>query len=406
MLLNQDLCSGCGACYILCPYNAIRMVIDGGAYKATVVDFRCRHCGLCEKVCPSYTMNDRISLDNFGIGHFIRCYIGYSTDESIRWSSSSGGLVTTILCSLLNKGLISGAIVVRDNPKYPLSSEVVIARDVKDVKSAMGSRYRPVKPSFKIKDLLDLKGKMAVVGLPCHIWGFRKIEEMSKELKRKILMHLGLFCGKCPNFYATIYFIRKVAGLSEEYVVKMSYRGEGWPGRITIETNDNHVSTFEYKDWVNFSYFPNFIPVRCMLCYDLTNQLADISLGDAWGLAKDEVGVSVAISRTRIGEEVLQQLNNDGEIFLHEVSPEHISKGQGLEHKIRRSLLRCFIWQRIFKQPTPTLPHSIEKISMMEWHLNLAYCTLSYVSRKSFARMMLNELSPLMSKLKKMTRMK
>lgn len=382
------------------------MVINSGAYKATVVDSKCRHCGLCEKVCPSYAINNQISLNNFGIGHFIRCYIGYSTDESIRWASSSGGLVTTILCSFLNKGLISGAIVVRDNPKYPLKPEMVIARDVKDIKSAMGSRYCPVKPNFKIKDLLDLEGKIAVVGLPCHIWGFRKIEKINEKLKEKVLIHLGLFCGKCPNFYATIHFIRKVASLNEEKIVKMSYRGKGWPGRITIETNDNHASTFELKDWYNFSYFPNFIPVRCMLCYDLTNQLADISLGDAWGLSKNEVGVSVAISRTRIGEEVLQQLNNDGEIFLHEVSPEHISKGQGLEHKISRSLLRCFIWQRIFKRPTPTLPHSIGKISMREWYLNLAYCTLSYVSQKGFARMILNELSPLMFKLKKITQMK
>ena len=75
-------------------------------------------CGLCEKVCPSPLVNQKIMVN--GLGNFIRCYISYSTDENIRWKVSSSGLVTTILPSLLKEDRISGAVIVKDDSRDPL----------------------------------------------------------------------------------------------------------------------------------------------------------------------------------------------------------------------------------------------------------------------------------------------
>lgn len=397
---EANLCSGCGACSIVCPYDAVGMRVSlDGAYRPFIDFSKCTHCELCGKVCPSLSINRRIEVD--GLGNFIHCYIGYSTDANIRWSSSSGGLAATLLLSLLEEGMISGAVVVSDNPKDPLRPLMTFVRGEEEIRKAMGSRYCPVEPRLKVKDMISEEGKIAVVGLPCHIWAFRKLEEVDEKLKEKILIHLGLFCGKSPNFYATAYFLRKVAGEDEGNVAKVAYRGRGWPGKITVITKQGNNFTFEYGDWINFSYYPHFFPVRCVLCYDITNQLADISVGDAWGLAHDNVGTSVIITRTNMGERILQHLCRDGRIILREVSPEHVSKGQGLDVKVRRSLIRAYIWWKVFKQPIPFTAFAHERLSVKDWIFNLGYCIWLYMAQNPLIRTILCNLTPYISKLMK-----
>jgi coenzyme F420 hydrogenase subunit beta len=403
VLLETSLCSGCGACYAICPYDAIDMKISlDGSYKPFIDSSKCKGCALCERVCPSSPANQKIMVNGFG--SFIRCYIGYSTDATLRWKASSGGVVTTIFLSLLEEGIISGAVVVKDNPRDPLKPLMTFVKNKEEIIEAMGSKYCPVKPFFKVKDLVKEPGKIAVVGLPCHILAFKKLEEVDGKLRSKIFIHLGLFCGKCPNFYAVTYFLRKIAGVNERDVTRISYRGKGWPGKISISTKHGNLLCFEYSEWVNFAYYPHFIPVRCALCYDTTNQQADISLGDAWGLAYDSIGTSVIIARTLIGESVVQHLHEVGRLILREVRPEQISQGQGLEDKIKNSLIRAYIWQRIFHQPSPFIFSSLPMTSIKNWVFNLGYCTWLYIAQNRLIRIVLCNTTQQISKILKLIR--
>jgi len=262
-----------------------------------------------------------------------------------------------------------------------------------------------LEPRFKAKDLINEHGKVAVVGLPCHIWGFKKLEQVEGKIKDKILIHLGLFCGKCPNLYAVIYFLRKIANVNEVDVAKMSYRGKGWPGNVTVLTKQGKSFNFELNKWYNFSYHPHFIPVRCVLCYDITNQQADISLGDAWGLAPhDKIGASVVIARTPIGESTIQHLREIRRLILCEAKPEQIIQGQGLENKIRNTLIRAYIWRRIFRQPSPFTLSSLPRTSIKNWIFNLGYCTWLYIAQNRLIRIVLGNTTPQISKILKLIR--
>jgi len=404
-IVQSNLCCGCGACYAICPHDAIDMKIAlDGAYRPFIDLSKCSFCRLCERVCPGVPFAQKIMVN--GLGSLIRCYVGYSTDSTIRWKASSGGLVTTILLSLLEESVISGAVVVKDNPDDPLRPFMTLVKDEEEIKGAMGSRYCPVEPRFKVKDLIREQGKIAVVGLPCHIQAFRRLEEVVRELRNKVLIHLGLFCGKSPNFYAITYFLRKVAEVYESDIAHISYRGRGWSGKGIIITKHGNSFAFGLSNWCNFSYYPHFIPIRCAMCYDITNQHADISLGDAWGLSHDKVGTSVIITRTHIGESIIQHLHNTGRLVLHEVKPEQISRGQGLENKVKNSLVRTYMWHKIFHQLIPFAIFNPPKTSIRNWIFNLGYCTLLYITQNRFMRIAFCNITPQISKILRLAKWK
>jgi NADPH-dependent glutamate synthase beta subunit-like oxidoreductase/CheY-like chemotaxis protein/NAD-dependent dihydropyrimidine dehydrogenase PreA subunit len=58
--VNQDLCSGCGVCAALCPYDALKLMKSDGGQVAVIDDIKCKRCGLCVSACPS----EAISIEN------------------------------------------------------------------------------------------------------------------------------------------------------------------------------------------------------------------------------------------------------------------------------------------------------------------------------------------------------
>lgn len=396
-LENDILCVGCGVCYIACPSNAIKFKIQRSGVYSPIIDRNlCTNCGVCIKVCPVPYLHVESLLKPESP---ISCYIGYSNNINIRWSASSGGLVSTALIFLFREKLIDGAVVALSDESNPYTVHWKVIRDEYDVLRAMGSKYIPLTPGFRLNDLMNLK-RFAVVGLPCHIWGFRRLEEIFNDLKDRVAIYLGLFCGRCPNIYALIYFIRKYLGLYENHIRRVSFRGRGWPGKLTFESSKGEKLISKYGKWIEFSYYPHFIPEHCALCCDILNRQADISFGDAWGLATDRLGTSVAISRTIRGNELLNQMASKGLVTLMPVSLNSVLKGQGYYFKLRNSLLRNYIWYKIYRRPALLHISVTPKTSFTSYTLNLLYCLLLYLSRKYIIRRILCEVTPILTRLR------
>jgi NADPH-dependent glutamate synthase beta subunit-like oxidoreductase/CheY-like chemotaxis protein/NAD-dependent dihydropyrimidine dehydrogenase PreA subunit len=63
IMLNQDLCSGCGVCVTVCPYDALSLVKADGGRVAVMDTIKCKRGGLCVSSCPSgaVTINDSLA---------------------------------------------------------------------------------------------------------------------------------------------------------------------------------------------------------------------------------------------------------------------------------------------------------------------------------------------------------
>lgn len=371
---QNDLCTGCGTCISICPNQAIKIIKNDskGIYKPIIDNMACTSCGICYRICPGHAVDFmQLNMQIFGgesdndlIGHYLNCYIGYSVEHNIRYNSASGGLITALLISALENGIVDGVLVTKMSKANPMEPQPFIARTKEDIISASKSKYCPVPANIAIKHILDNDGKFAIVGLPCHIQGIRKAEAINKNLKDKIVLHLGIFCNHSGNFLGIEYLLQKY-GIKRDDVTRLDYRGEGWPGGMTIELTSSpkkFISLFDYWIDVFESYF---IPMRCTLCSDETCELADISFGDIFLpeiLENDGIGTSVIISRNAIGDKLIQCAISKGKIALTKISSEMVIQSQkGVLESKKRKISARFFYFRLFNKKIPTYNQKLLK---------------------------------------------
>ena len=344
--VQDSLCIGCGNCTNICKANCIKMVDDGEAYFPIIDQAKCNGCGACIEVCPGYAVDfNGLNLEIFGkiprnylIGNHINVYLGYSSDENIRFNASSGGLVTSLLIYAMEEKVIDGALVTGMSDLNPLKPKPFIATSKEEIISAMGSKYCPVPLNAAMGDIIRGNGRFAIVGLPCQIAGIRKLERKMPKLREKVVYHFGLFCSHTVNFKATL-FLLHLFGIDEKRVSKLRYRGGGWPGYITVTMSDGAQKSIPFIWYGKYHELFFFTPTRCMLCPDPLSQLADVSFGDAWIpeiIEKDTKGTSVCITRTNIGQKLLENATSAGKIILQEMTPDQFRKILPSTFRLRR----------------------------------------------------------------------
>ena len=338
-VVQDNLCMGCGTCVSMCPVAAISLVKEDayGSFLARIRAEQCTNCGICFAVCPGHAIDvDQMSnvflpdaLKDERLGPYLKCYLGYSADDQTRYEGSTGGMVTSILLYALESGLIDGALVARmpaDGKRMP---EPYIAKSAKEILGSARSLYCPVPANLAVREILETPGRYAVVGIPCHLHGIRKAELISKKLRRRIVLHLGVFCAFGTPFNATEFAMERL-GLKPSQVKDVAYRGKGFPGGFYFTLTDgSQVFQRMFEAWDrDLSAFK--VP-RCMYCHDKTAELADISFGDAWlpeVIASDTLGTNVLIARSRTGVDVLMKMKASQKIEITSIEKQRVLESQ------------------------------------------------------------------------------
>jgi coenzyme F420 hydrogenase subunit beta len=398
-VVKDGLCTGCGTCIALCPEEAIELTIDKkkGIYVPELDEEKCNNCGVCLKVCPGHEVDFKaLNLEIFGkepediiIGNYLNCYFGHATDYNIRYNSASGGFITQLLIFALEEGIIDGALVTRMKKDKPLEPEPFIARTKEEIIEASKSKYCPVPANIALKEILESKDneRFAVVGVPCHIQGIRKAEMINKKLKQKIVLQLGLWCSTTCNFLGTEFVLKRL-GVSKEEVRELDYRGEGWPGGMSVQLKNGEKRFILLGDYWDTN-FSSFTPSRCRLCSDAIAEFADICFGDYRGrdeFLKEKIGNSGIISRTRAGEDVLQRMLSKQKVEIWKVSSSDVATSQGYFHSKKR-VKAVFNLFRLIGKKIPIYnqellkPHLITYLQEISLHLQTLLASRRYLWR-------------------------
>lgn len=326
---EHHICTGCGACALVCPVEAVSMAETPAGFLSANVNDTCIGCGLCRRVCPSVAENTGkfISGDLFH-GEQIAAFTGYASDDTLRRNGQSGGLVTALLCHLLETGQIDGAAVSRFDPASR-RAQAFIARTPEEIFSSAGSCYTQC---AMLPVLKDKQERLALTALGCQSEALKLLADIKPELVPEFT--IGLICAG-QNSGHMIDDICTHAGVCAPVQFRFRDKGAGgWPGEITLKTGENTVT-------VPNAYRHKIKPIyechRCLACFDQMNGNADIVCGDPWGLTgKDGTeGCTAVLVRTEKGRRLLEEAQMRGVICLEPLDPEDLFRGQTVDTRHR-----------------------------------------------------------------------
>lgn len=355
-ITDNALCTACGGCSGICPANAISIETNTAGYIVANIDFdKCISCEKCYHICPSVRDNTP-KMDNVDIfhGEYIEGYVGYATDNEIRQKSQSGGIVTALLCYLLDKNEIDGAIVNRFS-KQTKRPEVIFEDSKIGIKESSGSYYSQ---SSVVSEVLKHQDKKtAAVVLGCQ---GESINLIRKRFPKTVLPKylIGLICaGQHSGNY--INQLIKEAGCNRHKVTKFRFKDKsagGWPGNIKIYTDRNN---YVLDKKIRHTLKPVYEAHRCLYCFDQMNIFTDITVGDPWGITNrtEKEGNTVIIARTEKGKALIENACRDGVIDVEKLSVDNIIKGQTVDNRLKTQF---FTSMSLAKEKGYSVPYKLD----------------------------------------------
>jgi len=277
-----------------------------------------------------------VSIEDFGVVYSV--YLAHANDDKIRFLSSSGGFCKSFLSYLLDKKIVDAAIVTRTgDPSSPLKAETIITNSREEILTPRtNSIYAPTNPLGVIRDL-NPKKRYAIVGLGCHI---RELSEMQERGKlSNILIKIGLLCHHTPKLSFTEEVLKK-AGIPVEDVFQIQYRGNGWPGGLTILTRSGAKKFIPTDD-----YWSNDLSnglAYCSRCSEICDN-ADVVACDPWNLGleeKEKNGMTLIFCRSKNLDDLVNQSREGGAITLYKCDKSVLVQSQRkhiLDKKSRRN---------------------------------------------------------------------
>lgn len=324
-ICDYKSCTGCEACFNICPSDAIKMQELGplGFSHPSINKDDCIDCGLCAKICP---INSPVSL------HYpVKAFACVCKDDTATQLCASGGASYGIAASVIIEGGIVYGCEMKScmsvsHCRYSNLEDMIRMRGSKYVQSSIGITYKNVKTDLE-------KGfKVLFTGTPCQVAGLRSFLRKKYDNffcidlvchgvpSQKLLRDDICFMAKKNNIKAPlnkpITFRKKISNLSSDFDVKF---GTFVESEIPINDQEffgnNYITAFMH----GLTFRDN-----CYNCkYAQPKRVGDITVADFWGLGKSSLikrghGVSLLLVSTEKGDMLKRKAE---EILMYEERP-------------------------------------------------------------------------------------
>ncbi len=306
---SKAKCTGCRACYNICPVGAIKMESDKyGFYKPEININKCTNCGLCEQICP---LNNYKSNNNEP-----KAYALINKDDGVRLKSASGGAFSTFAKNILEQnGVVYG--VIWDENIIAVYSRAINEEQLEKMYS---SKYVQANTNDSFnqakKDLED--GKLVLFsGTPCQIAGLRAY--LKKEYEN--LITIDLICHGVPSpLILEKYKKELMKNKPNEKLLDINFRSKvnGWGTTqfIKIATNKGEYIIPCAKDPYSKAFgLHASVNDMCQNCqFNKIPRVADITMGDFWGVDEydaslnDKKGISIILINNERAQILLRKI--------------------------------------------------------------------------------------------------
>lgn len=313
-VLEQSLCTGCGACVSLCPYQVVYHDRTVQLHDCDLQD------GKCYTFCPRTPADYgqiRESLFDVSdvtpeIGAVKDYYLSRAADPALRAKAQHGGTVTALLELAMAEGLIDSTIVSSRNEE--LEQEGRLIEDKSQLRDYAKSKFT-VSPTVAAFNRLmgDTVRKVGVVATPCQALALAKMKTAKTSDERKIdqlNLVIGLFCGwtlSAESFHRL---------LQQYQIAPEAITGMDIPaGKNILELYTNTSVTSAPMADVDAC-----VRTACRYCIDSTAEFADLSVGAARyeGDCDEMRGWNQIIVRSRLGKKLLELAVARGALEIRE----------------------------------------------------------------------------------------
>ena len=326
-IADRKHCTGCGACADACPVSCISMNLsEEGFLFPSIDESRCIGCDACGKACHVLNPPEKRSPE--------RAFAAWSTDDSVRTSSSSGGVYSVLGEYVLgNGGVISGCRFDRDMVlKHELCEQpdgTVRFRGSKYVQCFTDGIYR------KIKDTLASGRTVLFTATPCQVAGL--LTYLGRPYDN--LVTCDLVCHGIPSQKIFRSYLERHHLSPDPDRSVIAFRDlKGW-GDFYIRISEQDDIKWRSDD-TNNEFLRAFLSgcdynEACYACpYASMERTGDLTLADFWGLGKNtpfdgdpSKGCSLILVNTEKGRKLLQSVQD--KLFLEERTPEEARQGNG-----------------------------------------------------------------------------
>ncbi len=263
-------------------------------------------------------------------------YIGYSTDQNIRYHASSGGVgVTVQKYLLLTKRYETGITFIYNPDKCQYEPKLIFSSE--DINNC-GSIYQDIDLyNFLKTNINSIKGGVVVTCPPCLVKPIRQLLN-----KNNIDCFIISFCCSGQTTIEGTWCLYQFLGINKNDVVNIQYRGNGWPSgiQITLKKGDTIFKDNYTDPWRLIHDTAFYRPKRCFYCTFDTSYESDFSIADPWlkeYIETDNIGNTLFLVNTEIGHELLQEMQNKNFLIFEAIDRDsyEISQKPNVEKKNR-----------------------------------------------------------------------
>ena len=254
----KELCSECG----LCDTYYIHYVKDACAFLNQQFDR-----------LETQTHGRQRDLDNddevyFGVHHQMMAARKIEPIEGAQWT----GIVSTIACEMLERGLVEGVVCVQNTPEDRFGPKPVIARTREEVLAARVNKPT-LSPNLSVLEQVEQSGmkRLLVIGVGCQIQALREVEE---RLGLEKLYVLGTPCVDNVTRAGLQKFL-ETTSKSPETVVHYEFMQDF---RVHFKHEDGWIEKVPFFG-LNTKELKDVFAPSCMSCFDYVNGLADLVVG-------------------------------------------------------------------------------------------------------------------------------
>lgn len=329
--IENDRCTGCGACKNICPVNALTLEPDVHGFGAVEINQdKCINCGRCKAVCPVDRKDNDENILPDDREETPLVYAAWSNDETTRFESATGGVFSEFARVIFGQnGAVCGAAYDDNNNVCH-----IMVRDEEGLGKIRQSKYVQCDTGFIFKEVeaaLKSGEKILFCGTPCQVSGLYSF--LGKDYDNLYTVDF-----LCRGVNSPLAYRRWLDSLEKEYgapAVKVWFKNKetGWKKYTTRVdfANGKKYRGLRNEDYYSRGFLGKNLYIRPS-CYDCNFRgfvrPGDITVGDFWKVDEkldDDKGTNLLFINSQKGEILLKAA--EPKLTIYERTLEEVLKG-------------------------------------------------------------------------------